>query len=112
MSMAGIHNVFHVIMLRKCLRDPGKEVPLSEVEVQEDLTCVVKPMAIVDMSERVTRGRRISMVKVRWSENERDVTWELEDKIRSTHPELFILAVTCISMDVGSCSWVTSIPFH
>ena len=73
---------------------------------------MVKPMAIVDRSERVTRGRRIGMVKVRWSENERDVTWELEDKIRSTHPELFTLEVAYISSMIGSCSWVTSIPYH
>ena len=33
---------------------------------------------------------RVKMVKVRWSENEKDVTWELEGKMRRTHPELFV----------------------
>ena len=84
-SMTGIHSVFHVSMLRKCLRDPLDQIPLSEVEVREDLSYVVKPIAIVDRSERVTRGRRVDLVKVRWSENERDVTWELEEKICKTH---------------------------
>ena len=111
-SMAGIHNVFHVSMLRKCLRNPSEVVPLSEVEVQEDMSFMVKPMAIVDRSERVTRGRKIGMVKVIWSENERDVTWELEDKIRSTHPELFTLKVAYISSVIGNGSWVNSIPYH
>ena len=92
-SMAGIHNVFHVSMLRKCLRDPADHIPVSEVEVLEDLSCIVKPVVILDRSERVTRGGRIKMVKVRWSENEKDVTWELEDKVRSLHPELFTLEV-------------------
>ena len=55
-SMAGIHNVFHVSMLRKCLRDPADHIPVSEVEIQEDLTCVVKPVVILDRSERFTRG--------------------------------------------------------
>ena len=55
-SMTGIRSVFHVSMLRKCLRDPLDQIPLSEVEVREDLSYVVKPMAIVDRSERVIRG--------------------------------------------------------
>ena len=37
-SMTGIHSVFHMSMLRKCLRDPLDQIPLSEVEVREDLS--------------------------------------------------------------------------
>ena len=54
---------------------------------------MVKPVVILDRSERVTRGGSVRMVKVRWSENEKDVTWELEDKIRDLHPELFSISV-------------------
>ena len=111
LSMSGIHNVFHVSMLRKCLRDPEDQVPLSEVEIQEDMSVVVKPMAIVDRSEKVTRGKRIKMVKVRWSENEKDVTWELEDKIKSTHPELLTVEVSLMSCMVRSTELVSSRPF-
>ena len=111
-SLAGIHNVFHVSMLRKCLRDPEDQVPLGEVEIQDDMSYIVRPMAIIDRSERVTRGKKIRMVKVRWSENEKDVTWELEDKIKSTHPELFSLEVSLMSCVVRSTELVSSRPYH
>ena len=52
------------------------------------------------------------MVKVRWSENEKDVTWVLEEKIRNLHPELFSLSVLCISSRASSSSGVTVIPYH
>jgi len=99
-SMAGIHNVFHVSMIRKCLRDPADHIPVSDIAVEEDLTCVIPPVKILDRSEKVTRRGAWKMVKVQWSENEKDVTWELEDKVRSLHPELFSLEVLCMSYEV------------
>ena len=87
-------------------------IPVTEVEVLEDLSCVVKPVVILDRSERVTRGGRIKMVKVRWSENENDVTWELEDKVRSLHPELFTLEVLCMSSEIRNGLGVFCRPYH
>ena len=99
-SMAGIHNVFHVSMIRKCLRDPTDHIPVTEVEVEEDLSRVIPPVKILDRSEKITRRGRWKMVKIQWSENEKDVTWELEDKVRSLHPELFTLDVQCLSYEI------------
>ena len=110
--MVGIHNVFHVSMLQKCLRDLADHISVSDVEVRKDLTCVVKPAVILDRSERVTRGGSVRMVKVRWSENEKDVTWELEDKIRDLHPELFTLEVIGLTSRASSSSRVTVIPYQ
>ena len=75
----------------------GRVTYMSEVEIQENLSFVVRPVAIVDRHERATRRGKVAMVKVRWSEDERDVTWELEDKIKSTHPELFSVEVSLMS---------------
>ena len=69
--MAGIHNVFHVSMIRKCLRDLADHIPVSEVEVEEDLSCVIPPVKILDRSEKVTRRGKWKMVKVQWSENDK-----------------------------------------
>ena len=60
------------------------------MELRDDLTYVTRPVSIVDRDVRATRGKSVRKVKVRWSENEKDVTWELEDKMRGTHPELFV----------------------
>jgi hypothetical protein len=43
-SLAGVHNVFHVSQLKKCLRVPTEEANLEQIEVQEDLTYVEKPI--------------------------------------------------------------------
>ena len=111
-SKVGIHNVFHVSMIRKCLRDPADHIPVTEVEVEEDLTCVIPPVKILDRSEKITRRGKWKMVKVQWSENDKDVTWELEDKVKSLHPELFSLEVLCMSYEVRERVGVFCRPFE
>jgi hypothetical protein len=37
-SLAGVHDVFHVLQLKKCLCVPEKEILLEELAVKEDLT--------------------------------------------------------------------------
>jgi hypothetical protein len=37
-SLSGIHDVFHVSQLKKCLRVPEEQIPLEELNVKEDLT--------------------------------------------------------------------------
>nr|CAH67940.1 H0211F06-OSIGBa0153M17.12 [Oryza sativa] len=47
-SMAGIHDVFHVSQLKKCLRVPTEEADPDRIELQEDLTYVEKPVRILE----------------------------------------------------------------
>nr|AAQ56531.1 putative polyprotein [Oryza sativa Japonica Group] len=63
-SLAGVHNVFHVSQLKECLRVPTEEANLEQIEVQEDLTYVEKPIRILETSERRTRNRVIRFCKV------------------------------------------------
>lgn len=79
-SMSGIHNVFHVSMLRKYLRDPDHKIDLELITVQQDLTMECHPVRILDSSERVMRRRAIKYVKVLWTnQSEHEATWELEE---------------------------------
>ena len=64
-SLAGVHNVFHVSQLKKCLRVPTEEANLEQIEIQEDLTYVEKPIRIVETDERRTRNRVIRFCKVK-----------------------------------------------
>ncbi|WVZ87908.1 hypothetical protein U9M48_034483 [Paspalum notatum var. saurae] len=57
----GIHNVFHVSQLKKCLRVPEEQAPLEGLDVREDLTYTEHPVKILETSERVTRNRRVKM---------------------------------------------------
>nr|AAV31295.1 putative polyprotein [Oryza sativa Japonica Group] len=90
-SMAGIHDVFHVSQLKKCLRIPTEEADPDRIELQEDLTYVEKPVRILEVSERNTRNRVIRFCKVQWSNHsEEEATWEREDELKSAHPHLFV----------------------
>ena len=88
-ELATIHNVFHVSMLRKCVKDPTQIVRPTELEINDDFTYVVRPITIVDRDVKYLRRKVVNLVKVQWSERVNDVTWELEEKIQKSHPELF-----------------------
>jgi hypothetical protein len=89
-NLSGVHDVFYVIQLKKCLRVPEEQAPLEGLDVQEDLTYTEHPVKILETSERVTRNKRIKMCHVQWSHHTEDeATWEQEDELRKTYPDLF-----------------------
>ncbi|WVZ97802.1 LOW QUALITY PROTEIN: hypothetical protein U9M48_043314, partial [Paspalum notatum var. saurae] len=89
-NLSGVHDVFHVSQLKKCLRVPEEQVPLEGCNVQEDLTYTEHLVKILETSERVTRNKRIKMCRVQWSHyTEKETTWEREDEMRGAYPDLF-----------------------
>ena len=90
--MAGVHDVFHVYMLRKHVRDGEQDsiVDYRGLDIHPDVSVDVLPLKIVDVQEKGTRNKRIKMVKVQWSDNDHDVTWELETEMREAYPDLFL----------------------
>jgi hypothetical protein len=62
-NLSGVHDIFHVSQLKKCLRVPEEQVPLEGLEVQEDLTYTEHPVKILETSERVTRNKRIMLMQ-------------------------------------------------
>src|SRR5574344_207153 len=44
--LARVHDVFHVSQLKKCLRVPEEQIPIDELNVQEDLTYEEYPVRI------------------------------------------------------------------
>jgi hypothetical protein len=65
-SLLAVHDVFHVSLLKKCLRVPEEQLPTEDLEVQEDLTYIEKPTQILETTDRVTRRSTIRMCKVKW----------------------------------------------
>jgi hypothetical protein len=95
-SMAGVHPVFHVSMLRKFLRDPDHQIEMEPIVVQQDLTLEYRPVRILESSEHVLRKRSIKYVKVLWTnQSESEATWELEELMRQKYPELFVVGKCC-----------------
>ena len=89
-SLAGVHNVFHVPQLRKCIYDPDAVIETNQPEVQPNLTILERPVRILDRAEKVLRRKTTPVVKVLWSgQTEREATWETEDSMRRHYPELF-----------------------
>jgi hypothetical protein len=56
-SLLGVHNIFHMSQLKKCLKAPV-DVVLSEVApLESDLTYPKNPIKILDQKSHVTGGR-------------------------------------------------------
>ncbi len=87
-SLAGVHDIFYVSQLKKCLKAP-MDVVLPEVApLDTDLTYPEHPIKILDQKSRVTRRKAIKFYKIQWSNHtEGEATWESEDFLRSCHPD-------------------------
>jgi hypothetical protein len=93
-ELAGVHPVFHVSQLRKCVV-VEKRVPAQALDVQETVEYLKYPVRILDWAEKSTRSTTMHFCKVLWSNHsEREATWEKESVIREKYPHLFELEVT------------------
>ncbi|GJU62272.1 putative reverse transcriptase domain-containing protein [Tanacetum coccineum] len=85
-----VHDTFHVSNLKKCLAEPDVQVPLDEIEIDENLHFVEKPIVIVERDVKKLKRRRISLVKVRWNSRQgAEYTWEYEDQFWMKYLHLF-----------------------
>ncbi|WVZ92111.1 LOW QUALITY PROTEIN: hypothetical protein U9M48_038200 [Paspalum notatum var. saurae] len=88
--LSGVHPVFHVSQLRKCLRLPEEQISLEAVDLQDNLEYLEYPVQILERAEKGTRRTRIPVCKVLWSNHsEREATWEKESELREMYPHLF-----------------------
>ncbi|KAL5545222.1 hypothetical protein UlMin_009006 [Ulmus minor] len=89
-AMSGIHNVFHVSMLRKYTPDPSHVLSYDTLDLRQDLTFEELPVKILDREEKELRRKKIRLVKVLWRNHEvEEATWEREDEMRAKYPHLF-----------------------
>ena len=59
-----IHSTFHVLQLRKCILDEDMVVSLDEIQVEERLNYVEKPVAVLERKIKVLRNKEVPLVKV------------------------------------------------
>jgi hypothetical protein len=87
-SLAGVHDIFHVSQLKKCLK-ALVDVVLPEVTpLKVDLSYRELPIKILDQKDRVTRRKTNKFFKIQWSNHsEEEATWESKDFLHSRHPD-------------------------
>ena len=62
--MSGVHEVFHVSMLRKYTRDLAHEVDWGQIEVDTDETFEEGPVCNLDRRDQVLRRKTVRLVRV------------------------------------------------
>jgi hypothetical protein len=94
-ELTGVHLVFHVSQLRKCLQLLEQELHTDALDIQDTLEYKEHLIRILDKAEKETRSIVIPMCKVQWSNHtEREATWEKESELRMLYPYLFKRYVT------------------
>ena len=88
--MSGVHEVFHVSMLRKYTPDLAHVVDWGDIEVDTDGTFEEGLVCILDSLEQVLRRKTVKLVRVLWRHyGMEESKWEREDTMQATYPLLF-----------------------
>ena len=89
-ELSHVHDIFHVSMLRKYVRDPTHVINHYPLEISGELSYVEKPIEIVDRRDQVLRNKVIPLVRVPWQNHTwEESTWEREDEMRERYSLLF-----------------------
>jgi len=89
-ELSGVHNVFHVSYLRKRLHktaivgEPVQQLPFATEPIAPRATA-----RIVEHGIKKLRNKEIRLVRVQWGEDPAESIWEMEEKMRVVHSELF-----------------------
>jgi hypothetical protein len=85
-TLAGIHDIFHVLQLKKCLKAPVDVVLPDVAPLESDLTYHEYPVKILDQKDHVTWCKTIKFFEVQWSNHtEEEATWDNEEFLHSRH---------------------------
>ncbi|KAD5318108.1 hypothetical protein E3N88_18054 [Mikania micrantha] len=66
-ELSGIHDVFHVSNLKKCLTDESLVIPLEKIQVDEQLRFIEESLEIMDREVKILKRSCVPIVKVCWN---------------------------------------------
>ncbi|GJY56108.1 putative reverse transcriptase domain-containing protein [Tanacetum coccineum] len=76
-KLRGIHNMFHVSNLMRCLADENLIIPLEEIQLDDKLHFIEELVEIMDHEVKQLEQSHIPIIKVRWnSQRGPEFTWE------------------------------------
>jgi hypothetical protein len=86
--LSGVHIVFHVSQLKRCLKALADVVIEGTIPLEPDLTYKAYPTRILEQQDRATHNKTTRFYKVKWNDHSEDkATWEHEEFLRSNYPE-------------------------
>ena len=90
-ELSQIHIIFHVSQLQKCMTDDSVVVPLDDIQFDEFLNYVERPVAIQDRNTMALRNKVIPLVNVQW-QHKKGSKWtqEPEAEINEHCQDLFV----------------------
>jgi hypothetical protein len=62
--LSGVHNVFHVSQLKRCLKPLADVVIEYTIPLEPDLTYKTYPIKVLDQQDRVTRNKTTQFYKI------------------------------------------------
>jgi hypothetical protein len=87
-SLAGVHDIFHMSQLKKCLKTPVDLVLPEVTPFEVDLTYPEHPIKILDQKDHVTRHKTIKFFKIQWSNHSKEEAMrESKEFLHSHHPD-------------------------
>jgi hypothetical protein len=86
--LSGVHNVFQVSQLKRCLKPPTDVVIEDTIPLKPDLTYKTYLIMVLDQQDRITRNKTTRFYKVQWSDHSEDEdTWEHEEFLQFNYHE-------------------------
>ncbi|KAK6158375.1 hypothetical protein DH2020_005689 [Rehmannia glutinosa] len=88
--LSGVHNVFHVLILKKYIPDQSHILSYESLNIRNNLTYEETPFRIVDKIEKDLRRKKVVLDNVQWRNHTiEEAIWEHEDDMRVLQPQLF-----------------------
>ncbi|KAD6118996.1 hypothetical protein E3N88_10267 [Mikania micrantha] len=88
-----VHDTFHVSNLKKCLADHDVQIPLEDIQIQNNMQFIERPVEIMDHGVKKLKRSRIPIIKVRWEgKHGAEFTWERDDQMKLKYPHLFTVS--------------------
>jgi hypothetical protein len=83
-KLSGVHTVFHVSQLKRCLKPLTDVVIEDTIPLEPDLTYKAYSIMVLNQQDRVTRNKTTRFYKIQWNDHSEDeATWEREEFLRS-----------------------------
>jgi hypothetical protein len=87
-KLSGVHNMFLVSQLKRCLKPPADVVIEDTIPLEPDLTYKAYLIKVLDQQDRVTHNKTTRFYKIQWNDHSEDeVMWEHEEFLRFNYPE-------------------------